>query len=436
MFQRTPRWLRLCSLTTATAFTWTTLCALPVQVYALHLTRESQFARAISALLPASALALASRRAALFGGTPLASPRSGDAFPWEVASGGVNTATGNKLTSLSVVGFPVRGELSVGLSFVHNSESTRTSSSSPLGAKWSHSYDVFLTQPSANLVTLHRGDDLSLTFTKSAGNIYTSPTGFFETLSVDTGTGLFTLTTKDQVQYAFNSALKLASITDRSGNTVSLAYTGGVLTSIADPTGTRSLTLSYNAGNTRITQVTDSLNRAWTLTYDASGRLIKVNKPLLSGQSVAKFTGFTYDANNNLATVTSPAGRVGTYSYNTDGSVLWQKDGVNNETDFNYSSLSTDVVDANGHAVTYAYTGGRTTSISNAGVSTLYTYNAQNLVTQITDRRGKVWSYTYSPDLKGNLLTETDPLNVTTTYTYTAKNDVANVSQPIDGTCQ
>ena len=39
MFQRTPNWLRLCSLTTATVFAWTSLFALPAQLRAQSLTQ-------------------------------------------------------------------------------------------------------------------------------------------------------------------------------------------------------------------------------------------------------------------------------------------------------------------------------------------------------------------------------------------------------------
>ena len=373
---------------------------------------------------------------------PATSERSGPAYPWEGSYDGVNTSTGDKLTSVPIAHYPVRGGMSVDFTLYHNSESAQ---SLTLGHKWSHSYEAYLTQPVdsngnliPNRIAVHWGNDLSYVFTKNVSTgKFMPPTGIFDTLTLNANGG-YTLTTKSQTTYVFNAQWKLASISDRSNNTISLNYdaTSGLLTKISDPTGTRNLTLTYYSGTgtaTRLKSVTDPLNHTYTLEYDSSSRLSKVDKPLRSTDGTTKYTGFTYDDGDNLASIKTPANRTWTYGYFTDGSLLWEKDPLGNETNFTYTTSYNYVQAANGSFVAeHDYTNGLLTETFDSNGATQYVYDYQNLPTQITDGRGKTWNYTYSNDGKGNLLTANDPLNVTTTYTYTALNDVATVSQPID----
>ena len=70
-----------------------------------------------------------------------ASEDSGSTFAWEGNVNGVNTAIGNKLTSIPIVGWTARGGMPVQLTLNHNSKSTHNSE---LGQKWTHSLDIYL----------------------------------------------------------------------------------------------------------------------------------------------------------------------------------------------------------------------------------------------------------------------------------------------------
>ncbi|MEP6755010.1 MAG: DUF6531 domain-containing protein [Chthonomonadales bacterium] len=98
---------------------------------------------------------------------------SGSAFPWEgsrpSANGTVNTGNGNKLTSIALVGWTAKGGMPVDISLYHNSEGSHNSE---LGQKWTWSYDIYLSVDSmTGDVTVHWGNDLSYTFTKSGSPV-------------------------------------------------------------------------------------------------------------------------------------------------------------------------------------------------------------------------------------------------------------------------
>jgi YD repeat-containing protein len=85
----------------------------------------------------------------------------------------------------------------------------------------------------------------------------------------------YTFTESNGMVLTFNSQGQLEKVTDPNGNTVTVTYTNGKLTKLADEFG-NSLIITYNA-NGKIESVTDNLGNATTYTYDMSGKnLVKV----------------------------------------------------------------------------------------------------------------------------------------------------------------
>ena len=148
-------------------------------------------------------------------------------------------SAGNTQLSLPVCGW---GGLGGGIAFslVFNSQSSR---SSVVGAKWTHSYNVFLTGTSP--VVLVEGDGTETAYAVS-GSVYTPPAGCYDTL-VQNGSGTWTLTRKGGMKLNFTAAGVLSSIVDTNGLTTTLTYTGGLLTTVTDA-ASRTLTLGYTSG--------------------------------------------------------------------------------------------------------------------------------------------------------------------------------------------
>ena len=388
----------------------------------------------------------------------------GDSYPWEGSVGGTNTGNGNKQTSIPIVGWTQKGGLPVALSLTHNSQSNRNAE---LGNKWTHSYDIYLmssaggggttggttggqpngfapqsgTAPNtggggtggggtftsgSNLVA-HWGDDLAYPFTNSGTDTFAAPTGIHDTL-VKNVDGTFTITKTSQTKYHFNASLYCDTITDPSGNVLSInRNAAGYVSNVTDATNRR-ITFAYNAAN-QITSITDPLSRTWTIGYNASGDLTTVSLPVLNNTTYTYVVG--YDTSHDILDFKTPKGNHDTYAYNTDGSLAWQQDAAGNRVSYTYASGVTTIADPNGNATKYNYTSGRLVSAVDALNNTeSYVYDTSNNRTQVTDKRGYIWKYTF--DGSSNVLTAQDPYLNTTTSTYNAQNLLLTVKDALN----
>ena len=112
----------------------------------------------------------ASMRGYYTGGHTLAiSAASGTSFPWEGshpgAQGMVNTANGDKLTSLHLLSWKVRGGMTLDFTLYHNSQ---TSYEDELGHGWTWSYDIYVNNLTGNPI-VHWGDGLAVPYTAPCG---------------------------------------------------------------------------------------------------------------------------------------------------------------------------------------------------------------------------------------------------------------------------
>src|SRR5581483_3109205 len=397
-----------------------------------------------SALLGTYEYRLTGRGSAFFDTVqPAASLFSGPTYPWEapmpvpsldsfstsgkrispIASHQVNSVNGNKLTSIPIVGWMARGGLPASLSLVHNSESSQNLT---LGQKWTHTFDIYGLVDGSGNFTVHWGDDLAYKFTKNVDGSFTAPAGIFDKL-VKNADNTYTLTTKSQVKYNFNTSLRCSSIVDANGNTITLGYTGNLVTSITDPTS-RAITIAYNASN-KISTLTDPLSRVWTLHYDGSGNLSSVDLPTINSTTYSYV--FTYNAAHDITDLATPRGKHWTFGYFADNSLSWVRDPCNNETDFNYTTTTKTMTDPNGNVTTITYdSSGRVTQEKDAlnYHTDFSSYTSNNQPQTITDKRGYNWALTY--DSSGNVLTAKDPYLNTTTLTYNSHNRPLTVTIP------
>ena len=252
-------------------------------------------------------------------------PDGGGTYPWEASTAsGTNTGNGNKMTTLGLTGWSAKGGLPVSLSLFHNSQGTSTASE--LGPKWTHSYDIYLiVDPQTATATIHWGDALAYPFAIDAfSGLYEAPSGIRDVL--DPSQAGYTLTTKSGVVYAFSHGAgnrwKCDSITDRNGNTVTLAHNSGdFVTAVTDASG-RALSFTYNSTN-QLTSVSDPSGRSWSFSYAAgSGDLAQVAFPSAvpaSGQNPVN--SFTYNVNHNIVDWTDARSKHWLFGYASNGSL-------------------------------------------------------------------------------------------------------------------
>ena len=345
----------------------------------------------------------------------------------------VNCATGDfwhTFTDASVSG---RG-LPLDLQRTYNSATA--SVEGPFGYGWSSSYAMSASVDGSGNVTIHQENGDTVVFSPNGSGGFTAPPRVVATL-VENGDGSYTFTRQADEIFNFSSAGQLESEQDLSGDTTTLSYTSGELTSVSDPVA-RTLTFAYGS-NGLVSTVTDPLGRVTTYSYDSAGNLASVTDP------AGRVTSFTYDTNHLLLTMTPPNGQSGgpdagdavTNTYDSSGRVTSQSDQAGLTTSFDYTSVpgSTEITDPNGNVTLETYTNGELISITKGygtslAATTSYSYDPDSLgITQVVDPDGHTTTNTY--DASGNALTATDGDGNTTTYAYNAFNEQTCNAQPL-----
>ncbi|WP_223246883.1 DUF6531 domain-containing protein, partial [Sulfuriferula thiophila] len=319
----------------------------------------------------------------------------------------INTGVGNKYQS--------EVDISVNtLRFIRVYNSTaihdKNSGVTPVGNNWSSSYDQsVLYLSSAGLISAlaHRPDGKAYYFNLTSGawlpdaDITDTLTQLTDSTGATTG-WRYTIAADDSVE-AYDATGKLLSITDRNGQTQTLAYDT----------------------NNHLISVTDAMGRQLTFTYDASSRIATMTAP--SGGVYH----YAYDSYNNLSTVTYPDATVKTYLYENAS----------------FPNALTGIVDENGNRfATYGYDSQGRANLSTHALGdgqVNLTYNSDGS-TAVTDALGASRTYNFttvlgvvkstgqtqpggsgcsaaasalSYDANGNIASRTDFNGVVTTYT-------------------
>jgi YD repeat-containing protein len=290
----------------------------------------------------------------------------GGSYPWEGSSGGTNTGNGNKMTTIPVVGWTARGGLPVSLSLYHNSQGDGVSE---LGAKWTHSYDIYLvTDPVSGTASIHWGDAMAYPFEfDPLTGFYTAPTGIrdglvatFDTYGNPTS---FALTTKAGITYVFSGGTgnrwNCVSISDRNSNTITISHNSGdFVTSVTDPSG-RALTFTYDTSN-KLTEVSDPLGRSFLLSYNTGGDLYQVVYPsAVPASGLNPIVTLGYNTNHCITTLTDPRSQNWTFTYSSNDAILSETNPLYQTTSYGYTSGYTTITDPRYYTVRHNYTSGK-----------------------------------------------------------------------------
>jgi len=254
-------------------------------------------------------------------------------------------------------------------------------------------------------------------FTDTGSGSYSSPAGpmAFSTL-VKNGNGTYTLTDKLGNVENFSSTGLLTSRVDPNGNTTSYAYSSGKISTITDPFG-RTTTFNYTGG--LVSSITDIAGKTTSLAY-TSGKLTSITAPDPdgSGPLSAPVTAYAYDSSNRMTSISDPLGNVTSLTYAFSGRL--------SSATFADSSTASYVNPETAGLVNTS--GGVGLSSGNAATP----YVVPMYPATYTDPLSLQSATTY--DSFGNLLTLTDALGYTTTYTRNANGLVTQLTQPVPAT--
>ena len=293
------------------------------------------------------------------------------------------------------------------------------------------SVNLTLVENTDGSVTLLRDTGYVDTFRISDGN-YVPPAGVFNLLEKQTNQ--WVETTPDGKRFIYpvlqvGETSKIQRVEDRNGNPIQFTYTNGLLTRITDPAG-RHVNFSYTDG--KLTRITDWASRTTTYTYTGDDLTQEVGP---TGTTLR----YAYNTNHQLTSITDPSGNVVSYTYDAQGRTISKTYLGDKTTTYTYDTdnRKTTVTDPLGNTTIHEYdTEGNITKVTDAvGSATTYTYD-QRLMTSQTDPNGRTTTWNYdltNADVRSrlNLLSLTDALGNTSSFTYSAGNDRLTITDAL-----
>ncbi|MEN5036762.1 calcium-binding protein [Pseudomonas sp. TWI929] len=381
----------------------------------------------------------------------------------------------------------------------------RPATPSALGSGHTFSWDISATQQANGDVVVRMGS-VQVIFVHQADGSFVG-TGTAQLVNIGNA---YLLRQQDGTQTAFNPDGSFNSITDSNGNQLLATYNSGLLSQVVASNGD-SLSFTYNAAG-RLTSMTDQAGHTVTYSYDASNTLLTdvtsvngtthydyVTAPGAAFGTVSTITqpdglvqhfsyddqgrlnhystgsveysyaydstnGVTitdasgavthlllnergqvaqvedaqghvsqlrYDADGNLTGIVNPDGTASSFVYNANGNPVSIQDGLGGQVQFNYESgfgKVASVTDQRGNAIGYGYDDhGNLNKIAYAdGSSETYSYDAQGHLTGSLNRSGDGISYSY--DARGQLITKTYADGSSANYTWDARGNLTSAT--------
>jgi RHS repeat-associated protein len=264
----------------------------------------------------------------------------------------------------------------VALDFTRTYSTSRTSTLGPTGFGWTDRYNEYLSFDGSGNATAHENNGSAVVFTFTSPSSYAASPSEHVTL-VKNGDSTFTLTDTAKNQTIFNP---------QSGTTSSLQK-------IVDRHGgaAYTLTMAYNADGT-LASVTDPANRKLSFTYQTIGTA-KLIQTINDTASPVRSVTFQYGTNSSVPTTyqsltqfTDVAGGVTRFTYNGSHYLL-------------------TMTDPNGGVTTNTYdASNRVATQQDALMRPVTSYSYASGLTTITDPKGNVSQEEY---LNGILMTRT-----------------------------
>ena len=248
--------------------------------------------------------------------------------------------------------------------------------------------------------------------------VVTDPRGKATSMTYDGRGNMLTRTAPTPLSYqetwTYDARNRPTSHTNGRGFTTTFQYDSKGNLELVEQPGSVVTDLVRDPVNGLVTSVIDPRSKATTYRYDSHGNLIEVRKP---GGGLTKYV---YDGVGRMIGVIEPRGNVA--GANVDDF----------KTTFTYNAADqmTTVTDPLGRVTSKAYDpGGRMISVTDAkNRTTAYAYNPANLLTSVTAPDGTVTAYAY--DAAGNVSSRTDAKNRTTTYDNDSLNRLMRVTSP------
>ena len=266
-----------------------------------------------------------------------------------------------------------------------------------------------------------------------------------------------------KITLAYNAEGLIESATDPMGHTVKYAYEEGTLAKVTLPGEAKPRWQYHYDGFHEMTSMTDGRGGTTSNEYDESRRVTTQTDPAehklkfeyesfhtkITNNTTGSVTDEHFTSDDELLTITRGFGTASatttTYTYDASNDLLSVTDGNNHKTKYTYDAAAnrTSMVDPNEHETKWTYNAthdvlsvttpnGETTKIvrdshgnaetvsrpapGNSTQTTTYTYDANGNVKRMVDALKHTWNYEYNN--QGDRTSETDPEGDKRTYGY------------------
>jgi RHS repeat-associated protein len=328
------------------------------------------------------------------------------------ASGALQSITDRNGNGLTITANGITSTTGLNVPFVRDAQNRITQITDPQGNVYLYGYDS-----NGNLATVtYPNTPQPSTYTYDSNHFYLSGTDF-------RSDPLPVTTYYDSTNDNGNSSLdgRLASVTDGLNETTSYAYdlSTNTTTVTYPPDASGNIghaTMVYDNLGDLLTS-TDPLNHTTTNTYDANQDLLSTTDPL------GHATSYTYDANGHKTSQTYPAtatstNTTSTTAYNQFSEPTSTTDELGNVRTFNYDASynPAGVTDSLGTLMSTQFNPNGTLAAGTIGYD----------MTQAPSRASQ-----FSYDANGDLISKTDALGRTTSYTYNSLGQKVTMIEPI-----
>ncbi len=299
------------------------------------------------------------------------------------------------------------------------------------GNGWNHSYDISLNENSDGTMVLYGGGLSKRFYTKSVSGLGYDKNPLDSSTLIKNIDGTYLVTKIDGTKYTFTVGRKISGITDLYGNTISIDNTVIGTTIITDSVGHASK-LTYDSSSGKVTSIKDPADNIYDFTYNTAGLLWKVTYPAPSTTETTRpYWEYLYNAAGLLEYKIDPARHIVRYEYNSQGR-------VQESTDPNGVPDTSGTVIAQGHTKSLVYNPatGVTNFTEKDGGTWIYTYDPLTMVLKEKAAPGGVIknSFYYYPNLTLKAITKPFAIGkrLTTFYTYDDHGNILTETEPVD----
>jgi RHS repeat-associated protein len=229
------------------------------------------------------------------------------------------------------------------------------------------------------------------------------------------------------ISYAYDPEGNLSTHTDRDANTSTFSYEdGSALSRIMDPRGVQPIRNEYYEDG-RIKSHTDAFGKTIHYAHDLAAR-----QEIVTDRE-GRVRVLDYDQRGNVVRETDPAGKVTQRTFDARNNRLSETDPLGHATTYTYDTrdnvLSITDPENNTTAYTYNARGQVLTTTDPRGLVTTNAYDANGNLTSTSDAAGGVTAFTY--DARGNVLTQKDALGHSTSYAYDSFGNTVQETDPL-----